>query len=385
MFSTPDSQEYLNVSNEIFNFSVTELSDKRPFLYPLLIMLSYKPMGVFGLWGLQFLFWLVSINLIYLSVKRITGNRKISLTASLIIALNLSYLALTLHGLTEVTTIFLLSLLIFFISFNIDKKHTLFFLHVCLLLVSLLTVVKPLFFIPAILVLFVILPIFYLKQYISRPQYLTWLVISIAPLFFQMTIMKAKHGSFSISNIGSTTFRAYILTQGLYKNNYSVLNKPSYYEVQKKALNLSSMEAASYILKNKTIFLNLYFNNIKENINASPTFLLFPKDFGHELFARYMKNVNRIYYYFHILFFLPVVLSIFSVLRRKETEWLVLMVFSSFLTYYILLSSGISFWQGDRLVISSLPIWIFLYSLVLKYIFDKEKKCIMAGYCNCRK
>jgi hypothetical protein len=35
--------------------------------------------------------------------------------------------------------------------------------------------------------------------------------------------------------------------------------------------------------------------------------------------------------------------------------------------YYILLTSGISFWQGDRLVLPALPLWLVLYSLIIHF------------------
>src|SRR5258708_7439540 len=82
MFSTPDSKSYLHVANYFINGIETDNAVLiRPFLYPLIILVSFKTFGAYGLWVVQLLFWIVSINLLFLSLKKITGNRFISYTA----------------------------------------------------------------------------------------------------------------------------------------------------------------------------------------------------------------------------------------------------------------------------------------------------------------
>ena len=72
---------------------------------------------------------------------------------------------------------------------------------------------KPLFIWLVIIVLFIILPVFYLKKYIVTPKNLFILLLVLTPLLFQITLMKVKYDTYSISKIGSKTFRNYFLSQ----------------------------------------------------------------------------------------------------------------------------------------------------------------------------
>ena len=121
MFSTVDSRTYWWTGQEFYKFSEKGFSEMRPFLYPLIIVFIQKIFGLAGIWIMQLFFWIISINLIFLSIKRMTNNKILSFVGSLIIALNISYIVLTVHALTEAITIVLLSCLIYFVSCNETK------------------------------------------------------------------------------------------------------------------------------------------------------------------------------------------------------------------------------------------------------------------------
>jgi asparagine N-glycosylation enzyme membrane subunit Stt3 len=74
-----------------------------------------------------------------------------------------------------------------------------------------------------------------------------------------------------------------------------------------------------------------------------------------------MKITNLFYFYLHCIFLVLLVISIYISHKEKEKRNVIIYSISGTLIYYILISSGISFWQGDRLVLPSLPIFIFLY------------------------
>jgi hypothetical protein len=365
---TPDSWTYFSTSNEFYKFSETGYSNIRPFLYPLIILIVFKVSGVIGLWLLQFLFWTISINLIYLSIKRITNNKILGFTGSLILALNMTYLVLTFHALTETTTIFLLSCLIYFVSLNAMKINTLKFFHGCLLILVLLALVKPLFYLLVLLMLCIILPIFYLKIYIKKPKRLLLLTLIIIPLLVQVTLMKVKYDTFSFSPIGSIGFNYYLFAQGVERVEGISLDAA---RVKIKDMPLS--DELSFVLQNKMLYADLYFQNMKANIKAVPCFLLFPGGFPSVGIAKYMLIVNSIYYYIHIIFIIPILVSFYSVYRRKDMNYyLILMVFSWFLICYMFLTLPIIFGEGDRYVLIAQPLWVFLYALVLNYLFKKR-------------
>ncbi|MCE9537658.1 MAG: hypothetical protein K8R85_00345 [Bacteroidetes bacterium] len=369
---TPDSWTYFSTSNEFYKFAETGYSNIRPFLYPLIILIVCKVSGVVGLWLLQFLFWIISINLIYLSIKRITNNKILSFAGSLIIALNITYLVLTFHALTEVTTLFLLSLLIYFISLNAMKINTLKFFHGSLFILVLLSTIKPLFYLLVLLMLFIILPGFYLKKYINGPKNFIILAFIIIPLLLQFTLMKAKYDTFSFSPIGSIGFNYYLFAQGV-----AQIDGISLDEARIKMKDLPISAELSYVAQNKLVYASLYFQNMKANIKAVPCFLLYPGGFPSGEIAQYMIFVNSLYYYIHIIFIIPILISVYSIYKRKNMSYyLGLIIISCFLISYIFLTLPIIFGEGDRYVLVSLPLWVFLYSLILNYLFKRRTPSI---------
>ena len=82
---------------------------------PILILIGTKIGGPNGLFILHILMWLLSINLIYLALKYLIGNIFVSFLGVLLLVSNISLITLTFHSLTEISTVFFLSYLIYFI------------------------------------------------------------------------------------------------------------------------------------------------------------------------------------------------------------------------------------------------------------------------------
>ncbi|MDP1744457.1 MAG: hypothetical protein Q8L90_02705 [Bacteroidota bacterium] len=369
MFGTvTDSWTYLSASNEFYKFSEVGYSNIRPFLYPLVILVVNQIFGAIGLWILQVLFWIISINLVFLSIKRVTQNRALSFVGSLIIAMNSSYIVLTFSALTETTTIFLVSLLIYFMSFNVLKLNTLKFFHGCLLILVLLACVKPLFYSIVIFMLIIILPFFYFKKYMQTPKSLIYLALITIPLAYQLTMMKVKYNTFSFSPVVTSLLNNYFLPQGVQQSE-----NISWEAAHMKTKNLSTSEELHYLLENKMVYTGLYFRNMKLNVKAIPWFVLFHKGSHFSEIKEYQIFVNSVCYYIHIIFIIPILISLYFVYKRKEmNSYFFLMIVPWFLLYYIFLTIPLSLWEGDRYVVICLPIWVFLYSLILNFMFKKN-------------
>lgn len=370
MFTTYDSTTYVHTSNEFYKLSETGFSNFRPFLYPLIILIVLKTIGVTGLWLMQVCFWFISINLIFRSVKTVTQNSILSYAAGLIMALNFSYIGLTMQCLTEVTALLLVSLLIYFISVNRNQFTSLNFFHGSLFVLILLAVLKPVFSLPVLLMLIGVLPLFFLKKYIAAPRKTAVLILIMIPLFFQVFIMKVKYDTFSISQISSETFRNYILAQGVKEADNITLE-----EARRKAVGFTSSEVYSYLLDNKGLYTKLYLQNLKDNLTAFPGFLIGPRGFIYTKLGRYMTITNTVYFYLHLIFILPLLYILYLMFRRKQwNHYFILFAFSGFLVYSIFLTSPVSFGEGDRLVITAMPAWVFLYALVIDYVLKKIKR-----------
>jgi 4-amino-4-deoxy-L-arabinose transferase-like glycosyltransferase len=365
MFRSPDAKEYLNESTLFYTSAVGEFSDTRPFFYPLFLRIIYHSAGVYGAWLAQLLMWLGAINLIYLTAKCITASNTFSFAAALLMALNLSLIAFTLHALTEVITVFFLSLLLYFISANLAQRRSTRFIHGCLLLLSILTVIKPLFYLPLLFTVFIIVPLFYFRQYLQRPMKIITLFLVLLPLFIQLTIMKVKHNELTVSTISTLTLRNYIVSQVIEEQD-----QIKWEDAQTKARGFSSGELTKYISDHRQQLSRFYFHNLRDNVMGAPAFLQWPED--HPLLAKLMYTFNKIYFYLHLLLLLPAVIAIWSTLKQKRADGVPLLV-SLLLLAYIIFTSGISFMQGDRLVLCGLPLWIMFHVLTVWMTWKKYR------------
>jgi hypothetical protein len=270
MFSTNDALSYLDVANLGSNLSGTDAPAIRPFFYPLVLALSYKTCGVFGLWFLQLLFWLSTANFLFFSVKKLS-NLFFAASAVILFMLNLSCITLTLHALTETLSIMLLAFLLWFIVNAAGKRNDIGFIHRVLLIFVFLSLIKPLFYPVVLFILFVILPFFYFKQYRLLTKKLITLLFILSPVFIQMSFMKAQYNTFKISLIGDITIRDYIFADGFAKVNGIDRDSAliTVKDFQPKQIN-------SYMIQHKKEFIEVFKTNIVNNCNSYPLYLDFP-------------------------------------------------------------------------------------------------------------
>jgi hypothetical protein len=359
IFSTPDARTYFDVAQWISSGADTESLSVRPLLYPFLLLMMHKIGGTIGVFVIQSLMWLAAINMSFLSIKRISGNIIIAFSGVVILMSNLSLLALTAHAITEVTTVFILSLTTFLLlkhRASYQKPSFLLMLLACLIA---LTLVKPVFFLPSILVL-VCFFIFHLKSIFTQKKNVVLLGFIILPLFGQMTLMHYKFDRFTVSLVGSQTFSRYFVTQGIEQ-----IEGLEHQAAVTKADGFSGTEKLKYLYDHKSNYLNALSKNVKGNIQGDPIFLNYPAEFQNKSASRFMDHYNELTCYLHILMLIFGLLLIFVLWRKKAQENLVLLIILLGLNSYFLLVSGVSFWQGDRLTLPAIAIWTVLYPLMI--------------------
>lgn len=361
-FSTSDSKTYFDVVNWLVHGIDSESVSTRPILYPLILLIVTKIGGVYGIWILQTIFWLFTINFIFLTIKKLTRSSIPAFIGTLVFISNLSVIALTLHALTEVTSIFLLSMMIFFLTKNLKRYKEPKFLHICLFFLVLLTIIKPTFSIPLYCILFIVFPLFYLKKHLKHPMLFFKLLLIFLPLIFQLTIMKTKYDQLTVSTIGHKTFTKYLVAQGVQE-----IESMDREDSQKAAMSFSREEEIDYVFEHLPIYKRLYWSNLLENIGGRSTYLLFPVGYENHQLAKFMATYNRLTVRLHVVFiFLLLPLLVIFIKRKMYPQ---LLLFGSFylLGLYYILVTGISFWQGDRLTLVSIAIWACLYPTIICY------------------
>jgi len=359
MFSTHDAKSYLNVVFWIEGNSLGHSTLVRPFLFPLLLMIVYNLGGAIGVWVLHFLFWIASINLVFRAINNITKSAILSYFFSLLIVLNITYIVLTLHALTEVTTTFLLSIMVYYIFTHYTKIKELKFFHTCLIIIVCLTVIKPIFIGVLLVMLLVILPSIYFKQLTRQPIKIVLLLIILLPIFTQVSIMKTKHNYWGISKVGSIALDNCLMAQGVRQIE----------DINDRRLSIREAKTidnrALFLMKNIKVYAKIYLTNIKRNINAVPVFLSWPEGVKHDKLNSFMKKMNSFYLLLHLFFILPLIWTLIKTYKNKKYDEFLMLLGISLLMYYYLLASGISSTQGDRLSIPMLTVWPALYAYVI--------------------
>lgn len=370
LFSTNDSLSYLDVANFSPGSGSIDSLAIRPFFFPLIILLTFKTCGTYGLWLFQFLCWLGTINFLFLAVKKIS-NSILAYIAVALIACNLTFIVLTLHALTEASTLLLLSFLLFFITKSFHRRSELGFIHRVLLIFVFLTVIKPLFYPLVLIILLVVLTLFYFSQYRQATKKLITLLLILSPLLIQQSFMKSRYGVFRVSMISDITLRDYLFADG-----FALINKIDRDSALVVVKQFEPAQVKSYIWKHKKVFADVYLTNLKNNCNGYPLYLDYPARTGNPYYIDIMTGINLRCYQAHFIFFpLILIVLLLLILQKRVAEFFLLCV-PVFLLYYILFTSGISGYQGDRLTLPSLPLWIFSYLATLYYFYSFISKWI---------
>ena len=359
MFWTVDSNSYKAVADWIWGLENTKFTLIRPLFYPLMLGLSRNLAGIFGIWSYQFTLWLISGLLLYRSINIATNNIFLSVGGVLIFTGNLTLMLLTLHALTEVTVIFLLTVLIILIINKRRHKATQYWFWI-IFVVSLLTITKPVFSLLLLPVLIYRIPFFILelKDQGHRLRFLTYLFLALSPVLIQLSLMKVKHDEFSISQIGPRTAANYYLPRV-----FRDVNHISLAEARKHTKDFDRKEIFEYLLTHHQSSLRTYLITLKENVAAESNFINRPDT--HSRLFRYMKLTNEGYLFLHILMLPPSILVLMTLFKRRNWADLEMVIFLMYSGLIIVLTSGITFSQGDRIVLPSLPLWIVLYSIIL--------------------
>jgi hypothetical protein len=278
---------------------------------------------------------------------------------------NLSLIALTLHALTEVTTIFLLALLAWFIANAAGRKKELGFIHRVLLMLVLLTVIKPLFYPLVLFVVFIILPVFYFRQYRLVSKKLITLLLVLSPLLLQQSFMKIRSGVFKVSMISEITLRDYLFAQCLDKD-MGIDRDRSLAEAKK----YDADQVRDYLFAYSSAVISIYKRNLENNCNGYPIYLDYPAGTGNPVYLDYMIKMNGHYYKLHRIMMILILLVAAGLFFTRKMNELFILVCSTGILYYILLTSGISAYQYDRLTICAFPVWIFIYLVTLYYLSE---------------
>lgn len=377
LFYTYDSLEYKAYAEWISGKKVPFIPH-RTFFYPLLIFISHKLFGFYGIWIFQFVFWLSACTLTYHSMLRLTGNRYLALLSFLIATANISLIVYTAHALTEITTFFCLSLFLYFLTYFKGVETRPVIILVLIFLLSILAVIKPLFQ-PIWYAGVIVIILFRLKNRTKKPIFWLFLLLCAAPVLVQKSVNRIQTGSFSTTTIAGNTLRLYLYKKVRYDHEirgqeavnvqFNDLTEYQQDSLNRSASSANMREVYLFLFHHPVETIRVYWDNIYENLGSGNPYI--DRNKNHS-FAKWTENVNNNFIYpIHLLMTLVWIFFVFrSFIKPRQNQAVI--IIGGLLSFFILYSSGISFWAGNRLIIPAVALWSVLYPLLFYSLFSRH-------------
>lgn len=381
-YRPPDSPTYIESADLLYNHLGPHPT--RPMGYALILGIPYlfsqnpsQNSTVIYNGCLNLILWIGTILMLFNTLKLFASN-KISFVATCIFIICVGNIANIGLILTETLTTFILTLTgyLFFKYTKICKPE---YLTWAVGLLNILVLVKPGMIYLALTVN--ILLIFYLiKEYRSFSLKIIYpIILSLGIILIQSLSVYQKYGNFTISYIDKITWYYYLGSEA-----YASVKDISYEEEklirEKKLRGLTweekydvSKDDLKYQMKNNPGAIGSnYILNIIENSFGYSLGIKAAKTSGskfHEIAKLLLIKLSQLQNVFFTL--LAVLMSIYIIFHLKVLNIAVFYSLGS--TIYIILTSGISFWQGDRFHLVFYPIVIMVLFYILSVSFRRER------------
>lgn len=355
-----DSYSYYEVGQWIYHQTPSPNLAYRPVLFPFTLVSLFKVGGVWAIFIYHIVIYCWSHYLIHMAVKKISKSVVTATLASFLFLSNFTLIGLTYHGLSEPTVIFGLSLILYLLAIKISHKiYPERFWSLLIVAISLLVLVKPVFLIPALVVLLLAAYLLIRKKMRFTKKIIISICISVGMLVGQASIVKYNFGEFKISKIGEVTYKNYLFSQ-VYLHKTQMSRAYSMEAVN----NMSNIELKDFVTSNLKLTVRTFCYNIIDNIQADPFMQVYKDEECSKESVQYMKTYNIFLFYFLLLIALLTSLQALLIYKSNPKRSLLILGIL-FLLVYMVCITGIAYGQRDRLIITSMPLWIFLGTLML--------------------
>jgi hypothetical protein len=363
MFNAVDAQQYKAYGEYLLDIG-GYASSTRPYLYPLLVAGLYKLGGIQLLWCFQFVLHVTGGMLLFATNRSTFRSVILWFGIVMLYGIHPTLLVQTAHALTESIITFLMCVLVY-VQFSKSPAKI---LH-SILIIGMASVIKPLFL---YLYVGILAALFYraLKTKSRRLIFKIPVIASIIIVITQPMLMKIQQGSFFFSKIGSITIHDYYL-QLLYARvegiSFPLQSGPKEKDTQQIATataTWTTRDILSYAAQNPANAVFTGVETIFTNLDSGSQLLPGNKETLPMLHG-WVKATRKLSVGFHLLAVLGIIILAFkkSLIHLMAEHAILLLTL-----LYIIVTSGISFWQGDRLVIIALPIWMIVYARVFKLV-----------------
>lgn len=359
-----DAQSYFAAGAELlgipYTFEPYDALRNRPFLFPLIISALYTA-GPLYFWLFQLFCWLLIVNGIFIGALRYTQSHAIGILLAIAVAGNAGLVGISLHALSEIMSLALLSLFCLIQSSSRPKINKLLALTA---VASLLIVVRPVFiFLVGMMLFLVLYQVIRSPKLLLRPWFIPLLILALSPLLTQWLIIWTHYNEIFISEIGRATFRNHIVAQVV--QEYAGLDLAT---AREKVWLMENSDMMGFLWENLGITLKVYFYNVFDSFWDYSYFVNYPE--YNNYLTKYSLLWNQAFYLCLTVCFLFLLTRIFRH-RLWEDEGL---LFLLFISAFLVFSAGFGFEEGDRLSMTAIFTNILIIAKTLQYYRYERKQ-----------
>ncbi len=371
LFWSPDSHSYRDVADWLFGGPNTVQSTHRPFLYPLLLGLSQRIAGDWGIWALNFTSWLATLNVTAAATWRLTGRMWIGVIVFLVLATNISIIVLSFHALTELVTLMLESIWILGLALSSVPPARPRDFAILLLPLSLLAVVKPGYQLELFVAL-LLLGITIWRMGRGRVPATVAVAACCIPIAFQLGLNAVGNHFIGLASTGQIELRDYYIAQV-----YAELNGlPDDLTAARSVVDTwSSSQMGTFLLDHRTLAFRTLLTNLRDNLTAPSNFIDPVRN--HGLWSA-VRDTNRFYLRLDLIFIPIVAIALWL---RRDVRLLLLYLFG----LVLVLVPSLIYDQGDRYVNMAVPFLAVSYALAISDLIPEIRRIVMHRQANSRK
>jgi hypothetical protein len=341
----------------------------RPFLYPLFIGL-YRVIGVAGLQMLQVALNVVSLWLLFISIKTLSGRSWVAGLCTSVLALIPTFNFIALNAYSETLSLFLICV---FIAFAVDhfQHHNQSSLFMAGFAVSLFACVRPVAM-PFWFVFAAYCGIAWLRDCGRR----VWQpALVLAPVLCQVLISLMLTGP-TTGVAGSSSLFSRMYFPAVYgQKEYGRFIGRKTPEAQEALTQYPGMkEQFRYVIENYPTAINTYVSLLLgENLMAGSNFVGFgvSGQTGNQQAVLYLRKwsakLNRLFALGHA--FMLVVMMFGVITGSRIIGDRAILAFYVF-AILLLLPTGFVYWQGDRYVVLTAPLWLVAYGTLSSRLIE---------------
>jgi hypothetical protein len=361
MWWANDSRGYYATGEWLFGRSTETDITIRPWLYPFVLGLTRTifPAGAEKvIWLLQAFFGAVSLTAIFLAVYLGTKNIALAMLASSIFWTHPTPLVLTFHGMTETLNILLITLFCWLIVTRLQQRY-----FGAILLFALLTVTKPIYQVPLVLLL---VYLFATKMDFRKMRNILISCLCLLPILIQFVLVFIATGKPGFSKIGTNTFRDFYVAV-----IYSKVEGIDWREAERQVATWNLPQELDYLVAHKRQAILEYRNNVIDHNLWTDSLFVRGQD---NRMADTAKAMNAIEAFLHLIMF-PIMIYYLLFKSRGQGREVILLLYGTFAIQVLV--SGISTGQADRLLITTLPLWIVSYAWVVSNLMTSQPQTVL--------